>query len=67
MYFNCTIHNIEIDVKNVWSWNSLVVQWIKDPAYHCSSLVAAVVQVQSLVWELPYVAGVAKKKFKKKV
>ena len=35
------------------------MQWVKD-------LAAAVAQIQSLAWELPYVTGVALKKKKKK-
>ena len=37
-----------------------LAQWVKDPA-----LQSAVAQVQSLAWELPQAAGLAKKKKKK--
>ena len=53
MYYNCL--------------EFLLFRWVKDPAFlQLWHRPAAVAQIQSLVWELPYAAGEALKSKKKK-
>ena len=41
--------------------SSPVVQWVKDRVVTATAWVAAVTQVRSLAWELPYAEGVDQK------
>ena len=52
---------IQMQIMKNQCWNSLVVQWVKDPVLSLQWLpVAAVVQVQFLAQKHPHATGVAK-------